>query len=134
LVENKIDLAPENPASRDTLPKVSPETNEYLFTCTISASNGAGVDALIAALTTYANEYFAAAESGIVTRARHRQALEEAVAAIDRALTRGTKASGHEELIAEELHAAATTLGRLTGRVDVEDILDVIFRDFCIGK
>ena len=40
----------------------------------------------------------------------------------------------HEELIAEELRSAATTLGRLTGRVDVEDILDVIFRDFCIGK
>jgi tRNA modification GTPase len=43
-------------------------------------------------------------------------------------------ASGSEELIAEELRGAATTLGRLTGRVDVEDILDVIFRDFCIGK
>jgi len=37
-------------------------------------------------------------------------------------------------LIAEELRAAATALGRLTGRVDVEDLLDVIFRDFCIGK
>ena len=58
--------------------------------------------------------------------------LEETVAALDRALAQGT--SGHEELIAEELRAAATTLGRLTGRVDVEDILDVIFRDFCIGK
>jgi tRNA modification GTPase len=42
--------------------------------------------------------------------------------------------SRSEELIAEELRAAATTLGRLTGRVDVEDILDVIFREFCIGK
>ena len=39
-----------------------------------------------------------------------------------------------EEVIAEELRLAATTLGRLTGRVDVEDLLDVIFRDFCIGK
>ena len=39
-----------------------------------------------------------------------------------------------EELIAEELRLAARALGRLTGRVDVEDILDVIFRDFCIGK
>ena len=42
--------------------------------------------------------------------------------------------TGREELVAEELRAAAQTLGRLTGRVDVEDILDVIFRDFCIGK
>jgi tRNA modification GTPase len=39
-----------------------------------------------------------------------------------------------EELVAEELRSAAQTLGRLTGRVDVEEILDVIFRDFCIGK
>jgi tRNA modification GTPase len=134
LVENKIDLAPKNPASRDARPKGPSRTNEYSLICSISASNGAGVDALMSALTTYANEYFSAAESGIVTRARHRQALEETVAAIDRALTWGAKAGGHEELIAEELRAAATTLGRLTGRVDVEDILDVIFRDFCIGK
>jgi tRNA modification GTPase len=42
--------------------------------------------------------------------------------------------AGHEDLLAEELRTAARTLGRLTGRVDVEDILDVIFRDFCIGK
>jgi tRNA modification GTPase len=69
-----------------------------------------------------------------VTRARHRQALEETVAALDRALAEGEKPSEREELIAEELRAAATVLGRLTGRVDVEDILDVIFRDFCIGK
>jgi len=39
-----------------------------------------------------------------------------------------------EELAAEELRAAAHSLGRLLGRVDVEDILDVIFREFCIGK
>ena len=39
-----------------------------------------------------------------------------------------------EELAAEELRAAASSLGRLLGRVDVEDILDVIFREFCVGK
>ena len=39
-----------------------------------------------------------------------------------------------EELAAEELRRAAFSFGRLLGRVDVEDILDVIFRDFCIGK
>jgi tRNA modification GTPase len=71
---------------------------------------------------------------GIVTRTRHRRALEDTVAALDRALAEGAKTGDSEELIAEELRAAATVLGRLTGRVDVEDILDVIFRDFCIGK
>ena len=39
-----------------------------------------------------------------------------------------------EELVAEDLRSAAYSLGRLLGRVDVEDILDVIFREFCIGK
>ncbi|MGH6673875.1 MAG: tRNA uridine-5-carboxymethylaminomethyl(34) synthesis GTPase MnmE [Xanthobacteraceae bacterium] len=99
---------------------------------TISASSGTGVEQLIAALTAYAQSYFAATESALVTRARHRRALEETVSALDRAL--GHRAAHREELIAEDLRAAATTLGRLTGRVDVEDILDVIFRDFCIGK
>ena len=42
--------------------------------------------------------------------------------------------AGQEELVAEELRLAARALGRLAGRVDVEDVLDVIFRDFCIGK
>ncbi len=90
------------------------------------------MDALLAALTAFAQSYFSATGPALVTRARHRRALEDTVAALDRALAE--RASGREELIAEELRAAATTLGRLTGRVDVEDILDVIFRDFCIGK
>jgi tRNA modification GTPase len=54
------------------------------------------------------------------------------LAALRRAL--GEDVAGHEDLLAEELRIAAAALGRLTGRVDVEDILDVIFRDFCIGK
>ena len=70
----------------------------------------------------------------VVTRARHRQALEQTIGAIDRALAEAAKPGEREELVAEELRTAATALGRLTGRVDVEDILDVIFRDFCIGK
>ena len=98
----------------------------------ISAAGGAGVDELVASLSAYARDYFAATETSLVTRARHRQALEETVAALDRALAHGT--SGNEELIAEDFRSAAATLGRLTGRIDVEDILDVIFRDFCIGK
>jgi tRNA modification GTPase len=54
------------------------------------------------------------------------------LAALRRALA--PDLAGHEDLLAEELRGAAQALGRLTGRVDVEDILDVIFRDFCIGK
>ncbi|MGC1252979.1 MAG: tRNA uridine-5-carboxymethylaminomethyl(34) synthesis GTPase MnmE, partial [Xanthobacteraceae bacterium] len=91
-------------------------------------------DALLAALSRFTADYFASTESAVVTRARHRQALEQTIGAIDRALTEAAKPGEREELVAEELRTAATALGRLTGRVDVEDILDVIFRDFCIGK
>ena len=124
LIKNKADLLVDNLC-------ISSESKfDSMFT--ISARTGDGVDALIAALKAYAERYFAATEGALVTRARHRRALEETGAALDRAIARG--ATGSEELIAEDLRSAATTLGRLTGRVDVEDILDVIFREFCIGK
>jgi tRNA modification GTPase len=128
LVENKIDVATERVGES----AATSNRNEYKFILSISAKTGVGMEALLAALSAFAENYFAATESAVVTRARHRSALEETVAALDRALA-GDK-SKNEELIAEELRSAATTLGRLTGRVDVEDILDVIFRDFCIGK
>ena len=54
------------------------------------------------------------------------------MAALHRALS--PEMAMHEDLLAEELRLAARALARATGRVDVEDILDVIFRDFCIGK
>ena len=128
-VENKIDLVGKNqPTVRDS------QLNEYKFIYSLSAEKGAGVDALMVGLADYARSFFAAGESAVVTRVRHRRALEDTVAALDRAMAEGTNGDGREELIAEELRAAATVLGRLTGRIDVEDILDVIFRDFCIGK
>jgi tRNA modification GTPase len=127
LIKNKVDLV------GDRLWKSSEyRSATYAKEFAISGATGAGIEALIGALSNYAAENFAATESVLVTRARHRRALEEMVVALDHALGQGT--SGPEELIAEDLRAAATTLGRLTGRVDVEDILDVIFRDFCIGK
>lgn len=97
----------------------------------ISASRGDGVPELIAALVSYAQDYFGAGEMALVSRARHRTLLQETVAALDRA---GRSADRGDELLAEELRIAIHSLGRLTGRVDVEDILDVIFREFCIGK
>jgi tRNA modification GTPase len=98
----------------------------------ISALTGLGMDHLVAALARYAADAFSAGEPALVTRQRHRDTLREAADALARALALGAAAS--EELVAEELRLAARALGRLTGRVDVEDILDVIFRDFCIGK
>src|SRR5947209_14945 len=97
----------------------------------VSALTGKGMDDLVAALMSYAADYFEVAEPALVTRQRHRDALRETAAALGRALA---APGSQEELLAEELRLAARALGRLTGRVDVEDILDVVFRDFCIGK
>jgi tRNA modification GTPase len=64
-----------------------------------------------------------------VTRARHRAALEACHLALLRAA-----GAAEPEMKAEDLRLAVRELGRITGRVDVEDILDLIFKEFCIGK
>jgi tRNA U34 5-carboxymethylaminomethyl modifying GTPase MnmE/TrmE len=104
--------------------------SDHIFS--LSAVSGEGFDLLLAELTGFAAAFVDGAESFLVTRARHRHRLEETLAALRRALQPAL--AGQEDLVAEELRTAAAALGRLTGRVDVEDILDVIFRDFCIGK
>jgi tRNA modification GTPase len=98
----------------------------------VSALNGTGIDDLLGALSEFARTCFGTGEPALVTRERQRTLLGETVAALERALDQGL--FRHEDLVAEELRLAARALGRLTGRVDVEDILEVIFRDFCIGK
>ena len=97
----------------------------------LSAAHGDGVTELVAALVGFAEAFFGRQESGLITRERQRGLLQETA----EALRRSVNVIGlGEELAAEELRRAAYALGRLLGRVDVEDILDVIFRDFCIGK
>jgi tRNA modification GTPase len=98
----------------------------------ISALTGTGVDELLDALAAHASGVFSGAEATLVTRERHRRALEGAATALGRALAEGR--AGREDIVAEDLRLAARDLGRLIGTVDVEDVLDVIFRDFCIGK
>ena len=96
----------------------------------LSVKTGDGVDAFLATLTDKIRAlYSVSRETPSLTRARHRSALEECVQNIDTALE-----GSSPELIAEDVRMAARALGRITGRVDVEDLLDVIFRDFCIGK
>ncbi|HKS86200.1 MAG TPA: tRNA uridine-5-carboxymethylaminomethyl(34) synthesis GTPase MnmE [Pseudolabrys sp.] len=112
-------------------------SSEYKFTpgeslFGVSALSGEGLENLLGGLARFADRFLAGSEPALVTRERHRRALGEVEAALRRALA--PSMSRREDLIAEELRAAAHALGRLTGRVDVEDILDVIFRDFCIGK
>jgi tRNA modification GTPase len=95
----------------------------------ISARRGDGIAQLIAALVEFAGAFFGSGEGGLIIRTRQRQLLQDAADSLQRSLI-----EQGEELSAEELRAAAFSLGRLLGRVDVEDILDVIFREFCIGK
>lgn len=99
----------------------------------ISALSGEGIDELIAALTAKVGSLFGASENPVITRARHREGLADCAEALARA-EHGLKAGLDPALVAEDLRIAMRALGRITGRVDVEDLLDVVFRDFCIGK
>jgi tRNA modification GTPase len=128
LIQNKIDLL------RSPLAQSGVKKNEHNFIFSLSATEGEGLEEVIAALAQFATDFFAGGENAVVTRARHRETLEQTAAALDRAVAEAAGASPREELIAEELRQASSALGRLTGRVDVEDVLDKIFRDFCIGK
>lgn len=97
----------------------------------ISASRGDGMPELVDALVTFAANFFGTTEGAMVTRARQRDLLSRASDSLRRSLD---LVEDGEELAAEELRAAAYALGRLLGRVDVEDVLGAIFQKFCIGK
>jgi tRNA modification GTPase len=128
-VRNKIDLAQE--ISGAAAARSGSRASERGAEFGISASRGDGVAELVTALIGFAEEYLGSAEGGLITRERHRQLLAEVAASLRQSL--GVIGQG-EELAAEELRAAAYSLGRLLGRVDIEDVLDVIFREFCVGK
>ncbi len=121
LIANKTDLAPLPAgaayAGRPVLP--------------LSAETGAGLDAVLAALEKEVAARYGLTGSAQLTRARHREALTACLAALDRFLAGGAPDA---ELAAEDIRLAARSLGRITGRVGVEDMLDIVFRDFCIGK
>jgi len=113
-VWNKIDL-----------PSIRPHDGLRL-----SLKTGEGFDQLLDAVgTKVAERLERLGEAPVLTRARHRHALEQARAALERALV-----ATQPELFAEDLRMATRWIGRITGRVDVEELLDVVFRDFCIGK
>jgi len=97
----------------------------------ISASRGDGLAELIAALVAFSQAFFGSAEAGLIGRKRQRNLLQQAALSLQRSMDVIGKG---EELAAEDLRSAAYALGRLLGQVDVEDILDLIFREFCIGK
>jgi len=130
LVLNKCDLV-EGGGFADTRRHGARKNSAYPE-YRVSAMTGASFDALVSGLAEHAERLFGTNESSLITRQRHRTVLTSCADALGRAFAEGE--SGREDIIAEELRQAAQALGRLTGRVDVDDVLDVIFRDFCIGK
>lgn len=117
---NKADLGPTTVALPDGVRSVA-----------LSVLTGQGVDDFQTILTETLGQRFGLAEQPALTRARHRAALEEALSYLQRA-----DAARHRalELAAEDLRLASRALGRITGQVDIEALLDIVFADFCIGK
>lgn len=97
----------------------------------ISTRTGEGLDGLLTDLQNFAEAQIGRIEDAVPTRQRHISLLRSTVAEIDKALN-GTNFP--LELRAENMRLASQYLGRITGDVDVEEILDVIFSQFCIGK
>jgi tRNA modification GTPase len=96
----------------------------------ISLRTGTGMDALMTAVERLVvTRLDRATEAPVLTRARHRHALALTLDALRRSLL-----AAEPELFAEDLRLAMRAIGRITGRVDIEELLDVVFRDFCIGK
>ncbi|MCA3323296.1 MAG: tRNA uridine-5-carboxymethylaminomethyl(34) synthesis GTPase MnmE [Roseomonas sp.] len=114
---NKCDLAP------------APASIAGVATMAVSAQQGTGLGEVRDRLAEAALRLTGAGRGNQLTRPRHRAALADAVTLLTEA-----EGAGLPELAAEALRAALFALGRLTGRVGVEEILDIVFRDFCIGK
>ena len=150
VVVNKIDLLADNGAEVDAAAEeIAADGTRRATYLGVSALSGHGVPRLLERLegavaamvgdVEIVGEHTALlARAGAtpppLTRARHREALTHCVRALDRAMAAAGANPGMPELIAEDLRLASRALARITGRMDVEDMLDVVFRDFCIGK
>jgi tRNA modification GTPase len=126
LVVNKIDLVAGEEQRR-----IESRFDRKEIVNFVSSKTGAGLDELVNAIARHADGFFTP-EPALVTRERQRAHLIETVLALQGA--QRAAQDGREEIMAEQLRLATRALGKLLGRVDVEDVLDVIFRDFCIGK
>ena len=139
VVVNKIDLVEDIDGVMEGMERVvhnlvaaPPETGARVMDRAVwplSCRDESGLDAFLRALETAVTDRLQPGSLLVLTRARHRAALEDCNSALKRFLQ-----TEPCELAAEDLRLAMRALGRITGRVDVEDLLDVIFSEFCIGK
>jgi tRNA modification GTPase len=95
----------------------------------ISAMKNEGIDKLIDRIRIVCTDNFPPSESASLTRLRHRDALQDSAECLQRALE-----SDEQELFCEDIRLALRGLGRITGRVVADDILDIVFSTFCLGK
>lgn len=95
----------------------------------VSVQTGDGITEFFTALTNALNDRIGTSETPLITRARHRESITQSLSHITNAQT-----APELELMAEDVRLAVRELGRITGTVGVEDLLDIVFRDFCIGK
>lgn len=105
-----------------------PMSDEGLY---VSAKNGEGLNSLENRLIAFAQSQCGTGMDDLSTRTRHFQELEATVGALATAIG---NVEDPIEMRAEELRKASDSLGRLTGRIDVEELLGVIFSEFCVGK
>lgn len=120
MVINKCDLAPT-----DVVRRLGFEARY------ISATTGDGVDVLVEDISKFAAERTEGGTGALIALARHREALHKA----ERGLLDFLCIDDHDaEIGAEHLRSASAALGKLTGRIDVEEVLGAIFGRFCIGK
>ncbi len=135
-VINKVDLAAPGAPTSLSLPRVGEDDagargEEFGNVLPVSALTGAGMAELVARIAALARERIAPDDAPVITQARHRAALEECARCLQDSLVQDVR---YAELVAEDLRRAANALGRITGRVDAEQVLDQIFLRFCIGK
>ncbi|NLH79698.1 MAG: tRNA uridine-5-carboxymethylaminomethyl(34) synthesis GTPase MnmE [Phyllobacteriaceae bacterium] len=111
---------------RSREPVAASETRRF----SISTHTGLGLDGLVAALSEEAGKRTGSGSAVVPTRDRHRVLLTRTVEDLSDAI----RHRNEPELAADRLRNACDDLGRITGRIDVEDLLDHIFGSFCIGK
>lgn len=95
----------------------------------VSAETGEGIEQLITTIRQWLDEKFTALPSPLITQSRHREALADALAALER-----FSSELPIEIQCEELRHAAFAIAKITGKIEVDDILDLVFSSFCIGK
>lgn len=136
-VLNKIDECPaeQRKVLERDLKSKTPQTSEIDRTI-ISAKTQYGLDILLSKLTKQVEQSVGTHESPAITRTRHRELLKTCATGLEAFLQAADQSlyAQNIELQAEDLRGAAYALGRITGRIDVEDVLGEIFSSFCIGK